>query len=346
MKKLISLLCLLPVVVAGCGGHLTSPVGATAAGVTASPHMPGPLGDTWMREDGRWHEHAIAGPSARYLSSITYDAAHHVYVLFGGWTAKGASDETWTFDGVTWTLRNPVHRPDARRGAAMAFDPVRAAVVLYGGLVADSAEGYASNDTWIWDGADWTVGTPDATPGHREGARMATTPDGVVLYGGRTDNTNYFGDAWIWNGRTWTLLAKEEASGPPARASAAIAWDVKDQGLFVFGGIGINSAGGPGAQGTSLADAWLLTRKGWLSAKDGPPATTFSGGVWSAADDRIEVIFGMVCPNPVNDAWGWDRSTGWSRNGTSPVPARWGSALAADTNGNLLAFGGDDERGC
>jgi len=277
---------------------------------------------------------------------MVYDAARHNYVLFGGWTVTGPSDETWTFDGSKWTLQSPEHKPGARRGAAMAFDLTRKVVVMYGGLVSDAGEGHAGHDTWTWDGADWSPVLLDGDPGLREGARMASAPDGVILYGGRTDNTYYFDDAWKFDGTSWSVLAEDGPTSPPARASAAVAWDPKEQALFVFGGIGANVAAGPGAQGIPLRDAWLLTRPGWASVQPGPPRTTFTGAIWSAADDRIEVIFGMACPNPVNDSWEWDPAAGWSHVSASPVPARWGAALAADTTGNVLAFGGDNERGC
>jgi hypothetical protein len=55
-------------------------------------------------------------------------------------------------------------------------------------------------------------------------------------------------------------------------------------------------------------------------------------------------MFGMVCPNPVADAWSWNGST-WKRS-SLPVPARWSAAVAEDSSGDVLVFGGDDESGC
>lgn len=344
--KLVGIAGLVVILIGACAAPPGAPTGSPAGAVSPSPQKPGPLADTWTRDGTTWHQQTGAGPSPRYLSAIAYDAARHVYVLFGGWSVTGASDETWTSDGTTWTLQHPAHRPGARRGAAMAFDVVRKVVVLYGGLVADSAEGHADEDTWTWDGVDWTPVLLHGKPGFREGARMASAPDGVILYGGRTDNTHYFDDAWKFDGSSWSAFAEDGPSSPPARASAAIAWDAKDQALFVFGGIAADVTAGPGAQGVPLRDAWLLTRQGWASVQNGPTRTTFSGAIWNASNDRIEVIFGMVCPNPVNDSWSWDRTSGWSDVAASPVPARWGAALAADTSGNVLVFGGDDESGC
>ena len=322
-----------------CGG--ASP-GASGA---PSPHAPGPLGDTWFGDGTSWRQVAAAGPSARYGASLAFDPDRDVFVLFGGQTRQGSSDETWTWNGTRWTLMSPAHRPPARRSAAMAYDPPLHVVLLYGGLVPDKAEGVESADTWAWDGADWKhIDTTSKGPGPRNGAVMVSTYDGVLLFGGHVGNLQYFGDVWAFDGSAWKRVDIDPT--PPGRADAAVIWSPLDRSLLVFGGLGLRAGAGPGNLGEPLADAWSMTNGTWTRLPaSGPPPTSDAGAVWDPQRNRQLVMFGMVCPNPTNAVWGWTGAT-WSRDPNPPVPARWGAAIAQDDERATLVFGGDDEAGC
>jgi hypothetical protein len=265
-------------------------------------------------------------------------------VLFGGQTATGSSDETWTWDGTVWKRMTPAHQPAARRDAAMAYDPAHQVVVLYGGLVADQFEGQEAADTWEWNGVDWTeASVGNSGPRFRTGARMVTAGDHVVLFGGHVGNLTYFGDAWSWDGTTWTRA--DGGARPPGRGDAAVAWNPRDSSLFVFGGLGLRPDSGPGNLGIPLADAWSMAGGTWTAiGAGGPPAISDAGAVFDTAAGRALVMFGIVCPSPTSDQWSWDGAR-WTRSAV-PVPARWGAAVASDGKGNVLVFGGDDEAGC
>jgi hypothetical protein len=226
----------------------------------------------------------------------------------------------------------------------MAYDPSLRRVVLYGGLVPDAAEGSEAADTWTWDGSDWTSVSGDNNgPRFRDGARMVTAGDHVILFGGHVGNLRYFGDAWTFDGSTWVRL--DHGPAPPGRGDAAVAWDEDDSSLLVFGGLGLRPDAGPGNLGVPLLDAWSLKTGTWsrLSVA-GPPALYDAGAVWDAATHSAVVMLGMSCPRPVNDAWAWSGSA-WTRS-KLPIPARWAAATAADAKGDVLVFGGSDEEGC
>ena len=171
----------------GCGG--SEATGQSTA--SPSPSHPGPLGDTWAWDGAAWHRAAVSGPAPLYSASLAYDAKRKVYVLFGGQTAKGASDETWTWDGKAWKALSPAHKPGARLNSAMAYDPAHELVVLYGGTIAGRGEGSAGGDTWTWDGTDWTqLEIGPGAPGRREGPSMITAGDRVILFGGHNFNVD------------------------------------------------------------------------------------------------------------------------------------------------------------
>lgn len=117
-------------------------------------HLNTPFRDTWAWNGASWFRLSEAGPSVRYAPSLAHDALRRRVVFFGGSTIHGNSpmfNDTWEWDGTAWTERMPPLAPPARRLHAAAFDPVRRAVMLFGG------EGTGSTrfaDTWAWDGTE------------------------------------------------------------------------------------------------------------------------------------------------------------------------------------------------
>jgi hypothetical protein len=70
--------------------------------------------------------HAVSvHPSGRTGSAMAYDAARGQVVLFGGGNATQVFDDTWVWDGTTWTQKAPAHKPLGRSGHAMAYDAAR-----------------------------------------------------------------------------------------------------------------------------------------------------------------------------------------------------------------------------
>ncbi len=120
--------------------------------------------DTWEL-DGIWRERTPAGaqPPARRGALVAYDPVASEVVLFGGRDASGLLFDTWTYDGTTWTDRTPAgagptSQPIARERGAIAFDPARGFVVMYGGLKDTPPFGTPTDDQlWSWDGSTWTV---------------------------------------------------------------------------------------------------------------------------------------------------------------------------------------------
>ncbi|MDQ3244615.1 MAG: hypothetical protein M3Q09_12880, partial [Gemmatimonadota bacterium] len=73
-------------------------------------------------------------------------------VLFGGADSGGFKGDTWSWNGAQWRQHSGPG-PDARAMGYLAYDKMRARVVLFGGRT-----GYPDGDladTWEWDGAAW-----------------------------------------------------------------------------------------------------------------------------------------------------------------------------------------------
>jgi len=135
-----------------------------------------------------------------FVTDMAYDAATGTVVLFGG-RAGGftAFNDTWTWDGRTWTKRAPAASPSPRKGAVMAYDAATGTVVLFGGL--NKAGGRAFNDTFTWDGTTWTKQATATGPSARWGGAMAydAATGTVVLFGGVNPGAGFVDDdTWTW----------------------------------------------------------------------------------------------------------------------------------------------------
>lgn len=87
----------------------------------------------------------------------------------GGQTMQGLLDDTWEWNGTTWTKRDSSVHPPHRFGHAMAYDSGRQKIILFGGQLIN---GSLLKDTWEWDGRTepiilWVL-RPEAV-GAREG---------------------------------------------------------------------------------------------------------------------------------------------------------------------------------
>lgn len=85
----------------------------------------------------------------------------------------------------------------------MAYDSVQGQVVLFGGAALDNNTNTVFlNDTWVWDGTNWTEKLPVTSPPARARHSMAydTALNQTVLFGGRALNGAYDGDTWTWFG--------------------------------------------------------------------------------------------------------------------------------------------------
>src|SRR4029453_9057717 len=159
-------------------------------------------------------------PFARASAAVATNTSTGQVVMFGG-LADVNPNNTWTYDGTTWTLQSPAVQPPLVYAASAAFDPNLEGVVLFGG----GSGGVDQNTTWLWDqvGATWIHLTTGQSPPAREGAGMAydAALQRVVLFGGQ-DNKGPFNDTWeLISTSTPTPTPSPPATVPPAPTPSA-----------------------------------------------------------------------------------------------------------------------------
>ncbi|MBI3413924.1 MAG: DUF11 domain-containing protein [Verrucomicrobia bacterium] len=280
---------------------------------------------------------ACPPPQARHGHAMVYDAARGQVILFGGSTENTPAvlNDTWIWDGSNWTLKNPAHSPSARYFTAIAYDAARKEIVLFGGTTDASGNGLFFNDTWIWDGTDWTKRSPIKSPSVRTFHSMVYDAgrQQIVLFGGG-DSGGPLDDTWTWDGANWTL--QNPADRPPGRGFYGMAYDDARQEVVLFGGY-ISSI--------DFSDTWAWDGANWTQKTPNnlPPARDQHAMVYDSARKEIVLFGGSAGSEPGDDTWIWN-GTDWTQKAPAANPSgRRIHAMAFDSVRNLATlFGGDD----
>jgi hypothetical protein len=293
------------------------------------------LQDTWAYDGNNWISLIPANsPPGRMKAYMAFDSHRKVVVMFGGLIYVSPSmsvfkNDTWEFDGSTWTQVQTKTSPDPRLDGAMAFDSRRNVMVLYGG---DGQSAATYDDTWEYDGTNWTknTGASNIAP-TRDGPAMAFD-DGrgkMVLFGGDAGPNGAKPDTWEYDGGMWTQIAP--TTSPAARYAASLIYDVRRGRVVLYGGA---------ESGTDdVTDTWEYGGTNWvqISTSASPPPRSDATMVYDIARGKT-VLFGGQITTTVSgggtqttyyqDTWEYDGST-WARNPTATIPAaRYDATMA------------------
>jgi hypothetical protein len=260
---------------------------------------------------------------------MVYDSMHHQMVLFGGEDSGGnALNDTWVYDGTTWTLLHPAASPTARLWHSMAFDAAHGTVVLFGGEPLSSPTPTYLGDTWLWNGTNWQEANSPNNPSGRQAPAMAfdAAQSNVVLFGG-SGTSGVQQDTWTWNGSAW---AAQTTAAVPARRFASMSYDPVHSQVVMFGGD--NGS-------VDLGDTWTWAAGNWTkqTPAHSPSARSSQGQAYDSLRN-LTVLFGA---SGGADTWTWN-GTDWTQELTSASPPdRYYVNMAYDTeHSNLVLFGG------
>lgn len=195
--------------------------------------------DQWIWNGETWKQVFPAlMPSVRLAHSMAADPVSKKVVLFGGWASLSGPvlDDTWEWDGKSWTPLTPTVSPFGRGGAALDYCGATGRMVLFGG---GSPVQSWMDSTWEWDGASW-LQYSGVAPAPRHYAAMCETPwnGHVLLHGGGAAGN----DTWEWTGASWSRLFP--AHYPMTREWSQIAPSLAAQHVVLYGGGGNNIPAG------------------------------------------------------------------------------------------------------
>jgi hypothetical protein len=270
-----------------------------------------PTAETWTWRSGKWTKLApAASPPPRTWGGMAYDQAHRQIVLFGGGGRGTVAtlQDTWIWDGNTWSQRNPVTKPPVSALPVLVYHAKLGRVVALVDVPGEVAQ------TWTWDGNSWTRLRPsiELEAGlFGESAASAAydaTHQAIVVFGRSRDTWTFDGTSWA---RTVPALV-----GPSARQGSTMAYDPSTGKVVMFGGYGE----------TALDDTWTWDGARWTqsAAADRPTARAFARAATDATAGDIFVYGGISFAPGIAlnhfDVWTWAHGS-WTLAQPSTIPA-------------------------
>lgn len=188
----------------------------------------------------------------------------------------------------------------------MTYDSASKEIVLFGGLSANAET--VLDDTWVWNGSNWSEQSPTTSPPPLSFAAFADDPTTgqPVLFGGTGLQSNpsldagYSGETWAWDGTDWTQQLP--TSSPSPRAGASMAYDPTTGGVVLFGGVCTCS--------DVFNDTWTWNGTDWTqqTTANAPCAEYGMPMNYNAAVEG-DVLFldgsGLSSPSCAEETWIW-----------------------------------------
>ncbi len=263
--------------------------------------------DTWEYNGEDWTQiQPQQSPPGRVniQQGMVYDAHRQKVVLFGGLGVAGYLNDTWEYNGVTWTQASPATSPPARDSHAMVYDPVRRVIVLFGGY--NPGNPYL-NDTWEYNGVTWQQVTTAQSPPGRFHHALAYDAQRrvVVLYGGRSITDPQRNDTWEYNGSDWQQVVPGQ--NPPGLESHGMSYDAQRGVVVLFGGTENGS--------DPVNETWEYDGASWTIGSTilRPPARLGFPLAYDSQRDKLVLFgggYGDGRPTVFADTWEYDEDTG------------------------------------
>lgn len=289
---------------------------------------------TWQNVDP-----VPAAPAGSALFGLAFDAGRGVSVLRTGSVVGGT---TWEYDGTGWSSLPQFGGPTAA-DFTLAYDAGRGVCVLHGGAVPGLTS--ASNETWEWNGATWTLVSTSGPA--RLGAAMAydSSTGRLVLVGGADPVGNVFTDTWEFDGASATWSQVAVGGGPPVYTGMALDYDPQVGRVVLFGGRR------PPLGGALSDETWLYrgVTQSWTRAFPAtrPSPRTDLGGTYDPVRGGLLVHGGTDASGTLAETWTYEaQTTTWLNQSGTAGPARADALLAYDaTRGRMVLFGGRGAQG-
>ena len=276
----------------------------------------------------------LAGPPARADAAMCWDDAHGYVLMVGGANANVPINDTWSWNGTSWTRRVTANLPqqngnfNQRRQTAMTYHAPTNEVLLV-----------CQGTTWTWTGSDWlsrgqvpagpfpNTGVPHDLALGRDPVRNQT----LMFVGWRTAPASfptYVGETWLWDGFSWSLRPTATAAFPASAPS--MTFDPAAGKLLMAT---TDSAG-------ALSWLWEWNGSNWNQRTYAPSPAGQATLTTDVGHNQVVAFDGSLNPAP-NHTWSLANGT-CAQLATPTEPThRLGTAMAFDPIRNrVVLFGG------
>ena len=294
---------------------------------------------TWEWDGATWSQiPTTVLPGAGSGSAMAYDSHRQRMVLFAS-SFNNPDSRTLEYNGLDWELESPATIVQEHSYSTMFYDSTRQNIIMFGGFYSSSTSDVC-NDTYRWDGIDWTLLTPSQSPppgADYSSAFHTGLGTGIVINGIQSSQTAYSFESgmWSWDGTTWSALSAGDR--PLPRHECAMAWDSDRQRIVLFGGVVDPDSS------TFLSDTWEYDGINWyqMFPSNNPPASTGIENADMTYHPFSGMTFLVTGTNPVQ-TWAWDGSD-WSQLTTSSVAGDGYPLIACDGPADRMLLVSGDE---
>lgn len=285
---------------------------------------------TYVLENGLWRvassppSHSPPRLRSAAMAYSPVGGANGIAVLFGGLdlVSSTALDQTWIWNGSSWSGPLQGTGPSARYGSAMAWDPQSQRIILFGGgLPRVNDEPIRYCDTWafnpidntwqqIMGGCEGSNVAPSARVDHAMATLYTEANPRIILFGGNLlDSVDYddrnSGEWWSFAAGVWQRLGPNTGDTYPAkRAKHRMASQSSDPrtglpAIVMHGG----NVGGYRQFFDVNGDTWVFDGHAWTVRSWLPAESQNSTLVYD--DNRgVSILFGGL----TNGAYGPNQS--------------------------------------
>ena len=203
------------------------------------------------------------------------------------------------------------------RGYAIAPDPVRRRIVLFGGVTTSGVPA----GTWFYDGNGWGSGGVPVEPPPRTRHAMAydEIAQVVVLFGGRALDGTMLNDTWFLDANGWNYVPM--SNPPQARLGHGMAFDSYSGRVMLIGG-SVDDTGT-----SNMADVHFWDGTSW-QAGPGLRDTRMDAAVGKAPGGGVLVVDGVGLLTTETETLRWN-GVSWDHLGTRRA-LRSGASLVFD----------------
>jgi N-acetylneuraminic acid mutarotase len=266
-------------------------------------------GDFWGYRAGQWYLSTLANnPGGGCETPLAaYDTDRKVLVV----TCAGVSVYEW--NGTEWKTFDPSTEPPFRNWAGMVYDQKLKKTIVFGGYLQSNYR----NDTWAWNGTNWTEIRVDGDDRPPNRALMAMWYDPLqqktILYGGLgRGNLNQkiqrYDDMWAFDGSRWTKLSV--STTPGTRFGPQYAVDPATGKLLLFGGLRSVQLDEDSLDQYFENDTWQWdgSASTWtrLEPTRRPDVRENGGMAWDPATGRLTLFAGYARGFYLSDVWTWN----------------------------------------
>jgi len=284
-----------------------------------------PLHDTWEFNGTNWTQILADGPAVT-KPMLEYDPVRKQTIMIGYDSKIATVMYAWDPAASKWNQLTPALLPACANEGAMTWQSSNNTILFTGAACADSA---ITEDTYEWDGTNWTKIELGLFVGRYFGEAMTFDPERqvAVLFGGAPAAGALLAGTYTYADKLWTAIG--DLSYPIPRSLHGFVTDPVRNVIYLYGGL--NDA-------TSFFDFWTYQNGQFHPQLTVSQPADCSLPIAAFDLDRQKVV--MLCSGSAT--WEYDGAT-WTQYDalkTAPPQHRFGSLVYDQSLKKIVFFGG------